>query len=244
MNLYERTISKSAPSSIANGDGSRGKGRTVPQTGDLLWQIVSKRLLGAGKTLDTPGLPTHTTVESVEWYLLTINPFLDYRFKHPRGQDFLMLDWAEDENVVFGDIFQGKRFASLSGDEGPTARNCLSDLQMFLVKQFAEGPGAAKLIGIHAPPVSPWDDWPDDELRNGWRAFDGAKVNVYRAQTRRQDHQGHPLFAIRPAKGLSGRGLRHGREPQLVRARPIRFHQAVGASPVSGWCYRATPTAR
>jgi hypothetical protein len=170
-----------------------------------LWQLVSKGIVGAGKTLDTPGLPTHTTVESVEWYLLAINPFLDYRFKHPRGQDFLMIDWAEDENVVFGDIFQGKRFASLSGDEGPTARNCLSKLQMSLVKQFAEGPGTAKLIGIHAPPISPWDDWPDDELRNGWRAFDqGSKgYPYYRAKTADgKTIQGHPFFAIRPANGV------------------------------------------
>lgn len=170
-----------------------------------LWQLVSKAIVGAGKTLDTPGLPTHTTVESVEWYLLAINPFLDYRFKHPKGQDVLMLDWGEDENVVFGDIFQGKRFASLSGDEGPTARNCLSDLQMYLVKQFAEGPGTAKLIGIHAPPISPWDDWPDDELRSGWRAFDqGSKgYPYYRAKTADgKTIQGHPLFAVRPAKGV------------------------------------------
>jgi predicted MPP superfamily phosphohydrolase len=170
-----------------------------------LWQIVSKAIFGAGKTLDTPGLPTHTTVESVEWYLLTINPFLDYRFKHPGGQDFLMIDWAEDENVVFGDIFQGKRFSSLSGDEGPTARNCLSNLQWHLVKLFAEGPGPGKVIGIHAPPVSPWDDWPDDELRSGWRAFDqGSKgYPYYRAKTPDgQTIQGHPLFATRPVKGV------------------------------------------
>jgi hypothetical protein len=169
------------------------------------WQIVSKAIIGAGKTLDTPGLPTYTTAESVAWYLLTINPFLDFRFKHPGGQDFLMLDWAEDENVVFGDIFQGKRFASLSGDEGPTARNCLSDLQMHLVKEFADLRGASKVIGIHAPPVSPWDDWPDDELRSGWRTFDqGSKgYPYYRAKTPEgKTIQGHPLFAIRPAKGV------------------------------------------
>lgn len=170
-----------------------------------LWQIVSKAIAGAGKTLDTPGLPTHTTVESVEWYLLTINPFLDYRFKHPGGQDFLMLDWAEDENVVFGDIFQGKRFAGLSGDEGPTARNCLSDLQMHLVNEFAGLRGTSKVIGIHAPPISPWDDWTDEELRSGWRAFDQGSRGYpyYRARTPDgKTVQGHPLFALRPAKGV------------------------------------------
>ena len=41
----------------------------------------------------------HTTVDSVLWYLLLINPFLDYAFPHPGGQQVLMLDWAEDEEL-------------------------------------------------------------------------------------------------------------------------------------------------
>jgi len=169
--------------------------------------MVAKQLLfkvfGGGQTLDVPGLPTETTVESVAWYLLSINPFLDYWFTHPAGHGVLMLDWAEDENVIFGDIFQGQRYASFSSDEGPKARNSLTDLQVALVKEFADAPGMAKIIGIHAPPISPWDDWKDDELRAGWKPFN-PKGRGYPHYTRKapngQTMKGHPLFAIRPAK--------------------------------------------
>ena len=79
-----------------------------------------------------------------------------------------MLDWAEDESVLLGDIFQGKRYGALdkrSGDEGPKAKNCLSELQVAMVKEFTELPGRSKAIAIHAPPIGPWDNWYDHELR-------------------------------------------------------------------------------
>lgn len=178
--------------------------RNVPR---LAWLVLTK-LFGGGKTLDAPGLPTETTVESVVWYLLVINPFLDYRFTLPGGHRVLMLDWAEDENVIFGDIFQGKRYASLdksTAAEGPTARNCLTDLQVELVKQFTAVPGAAKIIGIHAPPIGPWDNWDDAELSLGWKSFDLGGRGYPHYSRRTQDGQtmkGHPLFAIRPSKGV------------------------------------------
>jgi hypothetical protein len=173
----------------------------------LGWQALLK-LFGGDKTLDEPGLPTETTVESVAWYLMSINPFLDYRFTLPRGHGVLMLDWAEDENLFFGSIYQGKRYAALdksTADEGPTARNSLSDLQVELVKQFTEMPGAAKIIGVHAPPISPWDNWDDRELAAGWRDFDyGGRGYPHYARTTRDGRttKGHPLFAIRPARGV------------------------------------------
>lgn len=175
-----------------------------PQLG---WQFLLKAF-GGDKTLDAPGLPTETTVESVAWYLLAINPFLDYRFTLPGGHKVLMLDWAEDENLFFGSIYQGKRYGSLdksSGDEGPTARNSLSDLQVALVQQFTEAPGVAKIICIHAPPIGPWDNWDDGELAWGWRSFDigGRGYPHYSLKTRDgRTMKGHPLFAIRPAKGV------------------------------------------
>jgi hypothetical protein len=171
------------------------------------WQILIK-VFGGDKTLDKPGLPTETTVESIAWYLLTINPFLDYRFTLPRGHSVLMLDWAEDENVFFGAIYQGKRYLSLdksAADEGPNARNCLTDLQVELVKQFTDMPGAAKIIGIHAPPITPWDNWDDRELAAGWRDFDyGGRGYPHYTRTTADGRKtkGHPLFAIRPARGV------------------------------------------
>jgi predicted MPP superfamily phosphohydrolase len=173
----------------------------------LGWQVLLK-VFGGDKTLDAPGLPTETTVESVAWYLMSINPFLDYRFTLPAGHGVLMLDWAENENLFFGSIFQGKRFGSLdrsSGDEGPTARDCLSDLQVALVKQFTEAPGVAKIIGIHAPPIGPWHDWDDAELARGWKSLNlggrGYPHYSFKAADGRTI-KGHPLFAIRPAKGV------------------------------------------
>jgi len=173
----------------------------------LAWQVLRK-VFGGDKTLDEPGLPTETTVESVAWYLMSINPFLDYRFTLPRGHSVLMLDWAEDENLFFGAIYQGKRYGSLdknSGDEGPTARNSLSDLQVELVKQFTDMRGAAKIIGIHAPPISPWDNWDDAELAAGWKSFDlGGRGYPHYSRTTRDGRtmKGHPLFALRPARGV------------------------------------------
>ncbi len=194
--------------SISYNDAVESKYRVAWRNFRQLAKQVLLKVFGGDKTLDAPGLPTETTVESVVWYLLSINPFLDYRFTLPAGHNVLMLDWAEDENVFFGDIFQGKRYGSLdksSGDEGPTARNCLTDLQVALVKQFTEAPGVAKIIGIHAPPIGPWDNWDDAELSGGWKSFDigGRGYPHYSLKTRDgRTLKGHPLFAIRPAKGV------------------------------------------
>ena len=177
-----------------------------------------KKALGNDHTMNLPGFPTRTTVESVIWYLLTINPFLDYAFVLPAGHRVLMLDWAEAENVFFGDIIDGKRYGSLdkhSGDEGPVARNCLSKLQKRLVVEFTEksssGPiervGLARIIGIHAPPISPWDDWYDDELARGWKTpnppGEWNRGLMRYVETRNgRETKGHPLFAFGPSKPL------------------------------------------
>jgi len=168
--------------------------------------------------MNRPGFPTRTTVESVIWYLLTINPFLDYSFVLPAGHRVLMLDWAEAENVFLGDIIDGKRYGSLdeqSGDEGPVAGNCLSALQKKLVEQFTEkspsGPiekvGLARIIGIHAPPISPWDDWYDHELARGWKTPNppgkrNRGLMRYVEIRNGRETKGHPLFAIAPSKAL------------------------------------------
>ena len=173
----------------------------------LLGQWFHKAFGGA-KTMDVPGMPTETTVESVAWYLMSINPFLDYAFTLSSGHSILMLDWAEDESVFLGDIFQGKRYGSLdkrSGDEGPKAKNCLTDLQVALTTAFTGAPGKAKIIGMHAPPIAPWYDWHDDELFAGWKPFDikGRGYPFYeRTMADGRKMKGHPLFAIAPAKGV------------------------------------------
>jgi hypothetical protein len=177
-----------------------------------VWQAV-KATFGNSQTADLPGYPTETTVKSIEWYLLAINPFLDYWFARPQGQQVLMLDWAEDENVFFEETVQGKQyginvpwlFAGNPGADGPKARNCLTDLQWWLVSQFTEAPGTAKVIGIHAPPIGPWSDWSDQELFAREKKY--PKGRPPRGNTRfvavtadgdeRRMHA-HPLYAIRP----------------------------------------------
>jgi hypothetical protein len=176
--------------------------KNVPRLVSLAAQIA-----GGRETLDFEGFPTETNAGAVEWYFLSINPFLDYAFGLPGGHSVLMLDWGEDETVIFGRIYQGKRYTSLdkgTADEGPTARNCLSDLQKTVVERFTSVPGRAKLIGIHAPPLGPWDDWTDDELAVGWRPFDqgGRGYPYYEGQQNGKKVKGHPFFAIRPSKGV------------------------------------------
>jgi subtilisin family serine protease/peptidoglycan hydrolase-like protein with peptidoglycan-binding domain/3',5'-cyclic AMP phosphodiesterase CpdA len=179
-------------------------------------QFLSK-VFGGEQTADIPKYPTETTIESVAWYLLTINPFLDYSFSHPHGQKILMLDWAEDENVMFPEITHGRRhginaawlFGGEPGGEGPKARNCLTDLQRKLVEQFIQQPGPAKIIGIHAPPIGPWDDWSDEELRSGRKTYaeDETPRGSLGFATRTGNHiekwNGHPFFAIRPEQVVS-----------------------------------------
>ena len=54
------------------------------------------------------GFPIETSVESIAWYLLSINPFLDYAFTLPGKQSVLMLDWAKEEDVLFPKIRDGQ----------------------------------------------------------------------------------------------------------------------------------------
>jgi hypothetical protein len=201
----------------AHGGGSRKFAASYDPGADAMFRrlgtkakLALKKLFVNLKTLDVPKFPTETTVESVAWYLLTINPFLDYRFTLPRGHHVLMVDWAEDENVVFDVISQGKRWTPVTPkgfedatDEGPKAKNCLSELQQTLVKSFAEAKGPAKIIGIHAPPIAPWDDWTDRENARGWKDFNqgGRGWPYYRGRgADGKMIQGHPLFAIKPSK--------------------------------------------
>ncbi len=182
-----------------------------------VWQAV-KTVFGGSQTADLPGYPTETTVKSVEWYLQTINPFLDYWFARPQGQQLLMLDWAEDENVFFPETTNGRRhginiawfIGGSPGSGGPTARNCLTDLQWWLASQFTDAPGVAKVIGIHAPPIGPWWDWSDDELLHGIKTYSGegkprgnTGYSSVSKDGKRQEWNGHPLYAIRPAQQKS-----------------------------------------
>jgi 3',5'-cyclic AMP phosphodiesterase CpdA len=132
--------------------------------------------------LNIKGAPTETTVDSVMWYLLAINPFLDYAFPHPSGQNLLMLDWAEAEDVLFDIVERGKarpylpHEAARASGPGPKAGDCLTAAQQRMVDLFLARPGPSKLVGIHAPPVAPWYDWSDSELVKSRKVFPTSTV--------------------------------------------------------------------
>ena len=174
-------------------------------------------LLAQTKTMDVPGSPAETTIASVEWYLLAVNPFFDYMVTLPGGHQLLMLDWVEDEDVLFPVVYKGKEWPYMlwqldeAADPGPKARRALTTMQKWLVEQLIAAPGSAKLIGIHAPPIGPYPDWKDEELLIGRKTY----ANPQRARgptnyaTRRPDGtidewHGHPIFALAPKNGDAG----------------------------------------
>ena len=101
----------------------------------LLFKSPVAAARGLAGKLDVKGSPVQTVIESVLWYLLLINPFLDYAFDLPSGQQVLMLDWAEDEEVMNAD--EPRTFMGF----GQRAANSLSSLQQWHVdvRAFPEG---------------------------------------------------------------------------------------------------------
>jgi hypothetical protein len=175
------------------------------------------KLVTQTRTLDEPGSPTETTVESVAWYLLAINPFFDYAFVLPSGHQVLMLDWAEDEDVLFPIIFQGREWPYMlwqletASNPGPKAKRCLTSLQKRLVTHLLESPGRAKLIGMHSPPIGPYPDWLDLDMLAGRKTYTDKTKARGRTDygTKRPDGtmepwNGHPIFALRPRSGDAG----------------------------------------
>ena len=166
----------------------------------LLFKSPSAAGRGLSGQMDVTGSPVQTTVESVIWYLLLINPFLDYAFALPSGQQILMLDWGEDEEVMNADeprTFQGF---------GQRALNSLTALQRWQVEEFASLPGKAKIIGVHAPPLGPYPAWSDQELSEGRKKYDSGVDS----RARKPDGSiikltEHTLFAIRPKDAPAGR---------------------------------------
>jgi hypothetical protein len=125
-------------------------------TGQAAWGLL------VSHNLDIKGTPLETTPESIAWYLLLVNPFLDYQFPSPGGHQFLMLDWSEDEEVK--NFEDGK-------SQGVRAARCLTSLQRWHVARFLANPGKAKTIGIHMPPIGPRGEWSEQELAAGSKAY-------------------------------------------------------------------------
>jgi Calcineurin-like phosphoesterase/Hemopexin len=153
----------------AHGPG-HGRGSTLITTRQAYQDDVSHKLQGIlgffTGDLAFAGSPLQTTVDSVFWYLLLINPFLDYATPLPGGQQVLMLDWGEREEIY--------NFASAKSwtEYSQRAANVLSPLQEWHVTEFAQSRGAAKVIGTHAPPLGPDDNWSEEDLAKGERTYE------------------------------------------------------------------------
>ena len=205
----------------------------------------------SSETLEDKDLPTETHIDSIAWYLLTINPFLDYRCELPGGYRVLMLDFAKRESLLIYDTRLGKNYGYVhpgSGQSrGPRALSCLTRTQQWMVSQFLQLPGKAKVIGIHTPPLGPYPDWSEMDLVRGFKTY-GKPLEARGPLTYRfepsgggQALKGHPLFAIRP----DGRAVRDGCRVQA----PSAAHEANSSRtlrsrpPACRSCSRGTFTA-
>jgi hypothetical protein len=139
-------------------------------------------------TLDST--PVYTAIESIKWYLLLINPFLDYTFTYPGEYPMLMLDWAKNEKLIMArdehpdpskikkDFLQDT-LAKFNRTKvpSPIARDSLSTLQKNLVGWFCKHKAKAKIFGIHAPIVGAYGIWKDADLLKPKHAFDAKRAD-------------------------------------------------------------------
>jgi hypothetical protein len=176
--------------------------------GALVWALTHPVRAGEAiaKDFNVAGSPVQTTVESVAWYLMLINPFLDYSAKLPSGQQILMLDWARDEELINPD--DPRTFMRF----GQRAASSLTQLQQWHVDEFVALKGRAKIIGIHAPPLGPFQDWWDSDLKAGIKKYARGQDSRLRWPDERSIMRvpEHPLLAIRPAGGPYGISAEHG----------------------------------
>jgi hypothetical protein len=181
----------------AHGPG-HGRGSTLITTRQAYRDDISQKLQGIlgyfTGDLAFPGSPIQTTVDSVLWYLLLVNPFLDYAAPLPGGQQVLMLDWGEREEIY--------NFASAKDwmEFSQRAANVLSPLQEWHVTEFAGSRGAAKVIGIHAPPLGPDDNWSEEDLATGQKTFKPGEDSRMRspADNKTIKVTQHTLCAVAP----------------------------------------------
>ena len=142
--------------------------------------------------LDFPGSPVETSVESIAWYLMLVNPFLDYRFAMSTGHQFLMLDWGKGEELANFD--EPRTFMGF----GQRASNILSSVQKWQVAEFTKVPGRAKVIGLHAPPLGPYPNWFDEDVLTGTKTYKpGEDARVRYPDGTIKSLTSHTLLAVR-----------------------------------------------
>jgi V8-like Glu-specific endopeptidase len=219
---------------IAHGDG-HGRKFSYAAKAESALQLLAENpaqsvsalanLMLQTKTMNVKDTPAETTIASVEWYLLAINPFLDYAFTLPNQHRVLALDWAEKEDVLFPIVVRGNEYPYLiwqageAADPGPKAQSCLTKLQQDLVEGLRRWPGRSKLIAVHAPPIGPYPDWTDRDMLEGRAKYSKDKAGRARGNTdfvtqkpdgTTERWYGHPLFATPPKNGLKGMTADYG----------------------------------
>jgi hypothetical protein len=104
-----------------------------------------------------------------------------------------MLDWRKDEEIYnFESAQDWMEFSQ-------RAKNCLSPLQEWHVTQFARSSGAARVIGIHAPPLGPSDQWSDSDLSEGTKVFKrGEDSRMRKPDGTITRVENHSLCAVAP----------------------------------------------
>ena len=179
---------------LAHGPGHEQKYSYVLETESYL-KVASRGIRAFFGDLAQDGSPVQTRIESIKWYLLLINPFLNYSFSLPSGQQLLMLDFAKDESLQNPD----KPYAENWLGFGPRAAKCPTAFQKWLLDHFMSAPGTAKVIGVHVPPMGPFPEWTDAELMQGIKTYHGGKDSFFRKPNGPiVQISDHLTFAIRP----------------------------------------------
>jgi hypothetical protein len=99
-----------------------------------------------------------------------------------------------------------------ASDAGPRAIRCLSDVQKRMVEHFVKLRDPAKIIGIHVPPIGPWGDWGDDDLKTGFKRYRKRRTRgpvnyALKKDGKVTELNGHPMFAFDPKRGPDGNTL-------------------------------------
>jgi hypothetical protein len=110
----------------------------------------------------------YTTPASVLWYSLAINPFLDYAFSY-KEMAFVCLDWGPGNSIlsIFPPLWE--RTALIQFISLPYPENCVSDVQMELIRDWHEIHRAkkVKLLGLHATVYQPFSAIGFNDLSQG-----------------------------------------------------------------------------
>jgi predicted MPP superfamily phosphohydrolase len=173
------------------------------QFGEGFWKKVVVRK-GSLNVADTP---IETSIDSVAWYLLLINPFLDYTCPLPGGYSLTMLDWAEKErvdlHVIAGGIDFGPTILLPNTHGGPMALDAITPHQRWLVEQVADWHIGPKILGIHAPLLGPWPHWPNDQLPTGRLKFTREDAYAPFRQQRPDETEQRYTERLRFARGAT-----------------------------------------